>query len=241
MLEGEELIIVRRTIERLEQQNVAFLHQIFSSLEIILCNLRYSKKIENLTLASYCIKTQGTEKISHFLKETQPLNTIKLSYIVFLYELIEDFLFKFVQDYISPEYRVSLSESYKIIIDKYLKESLCQTTKKLPSIEQLINAIQRFILRCLVAALESKFPIKEYLTRTDFWDLNVNEENIDQFNLNFPEEILICNTIPLLNHIKEYIKQKNDEENKEKYDISKDKVKYNLLRQSALKMNQKFI
>ena len=98
MLEGEELIIVRRTIERVEQQNVAFLHQIFSSLEIILCNLRYSKKIENLTLASYCIKTQGTEKISHFLKETQPLNTIKIIYIVFLYELIDDFLFKFVKD-----------------------------------------------------------------------------------------------------------------------------------------------
>ena len=122
-----------------------------------------------------------------------------------------------------------------------MKESLCQTTKKLPSIEQLSNAIQRFIIRCLVAALEPKFPIKEYLTRSDFWDLNVNEDNIDQFYMNFPDEILICNTIPLLNHIKEYIKQKNDEENKEKYDISKDKVKYNLLRQSALKMNQKFI
>jgi hypothetical protein len=178
MLEGEELNIVRRTIERLEQQNVAFLHQIFSSLEIILCNLRYSNTIENLTLALYCIKTQGTEKISHFLKETQPLNTIKLSFIVFFYELIEEQLFKFVQENITSEYRESLSDSNKNIINNYLKNSISHTNKKLPSIEQLSNAIQRFIIRCLVAALEPKFPIKEYLIRSDFWDLNVNEDNI---------------------------------------------------------------
>ena len=237
MLAGEELNIVRRTLDRLETQNIAYLHQIFSSLEIILFNLRYATHIENLSLSIYCQKIQGSDKIVHFLKESEPLNQIKLQNILYFYELVEERLFKYVTEYISPDYCRPLEQKVKDSIHIFLHETYDEK-EKYPTAEQLINVIQRFIIRCLVASIEPKFPIKEYLMRNDFWDLNVRENVIDQYYFDFPDEVYIFNTISLLETIKEFILIKDDNIFN-KLELKYDKSKYDNLRQEQNKRENK--
>ena len=50
--------------------------------------------------------------------------------------------------------------------------------------------------------------------RTDFWDDGVEEEISDNFYNEFPSGILVRNTLPLLDCIKEFMKRKFVEEKK---------------------------
>jgi len=236
MLDGEELNASKRAIEKLENMNIAYVHQVFSSLEIILCNLRYSTNVENTTISNYILKMQGGDKISSFLKEMNPFNQIKLCNILFLYELFEEKLFKHVIQYISPDYDKPLEDKVKEAIVNFLNES-SNKEKNYPTPEQLINVIQRFIIRCLVASIEAKFPIKEYLMRNDFWDLNVREDTIDKYYFDFPDDIFIFNTLPFLELIRDYVRIKGDEE---RFDLVSEKIKYDTMRQEMSKKINKF-
>ncbi len=66
-----------------------------------------------------------------------------------------------------------------------------------PSLNKTIDAIKRFTVRCLLTDIESKFNLVLYIVRGDFWNINVTEEQIDNFSRDFPEEILINNTYEL--------------------------------------------
>ena len=239
LLDGEELKIIKRTVERLEQQNVAYLHQIFSSLEIILCSLKYTVNPENVTISTYSQNIQAGDKISYSLREVHPLNNIKLSHIISFYELIEQHIFKYVIEFISPEYKISIKDYCKTYIENFLK-SINLKENLYPSCKQLINTVQRFIIRCLVSNVEGKCPIKEYLIRNDFWDLNINEETIERFHDDFPEEVLVSNTVSLLNFLLMYSNNQESEKNKENYNISKEKANYIIKEELNKKKKNKF-
>jgi hypothetical protein len=40
----------------------------------------------------------------------------------------------------------------------------------------IINVLHRFVIRCLVARIEPKFAIKEYMNRIDYLDLDTSED-----------------------------------------------------------------
>lgn len=58
-------------------------------------------------------------------------------------------------------------------IQKKLKFLLDSKEKNIPSRKQIEIAIMRFIIRCLVADLNDKSPLKQYIVREDFWDENI--------------------------------------------------------------------
>ena len=74
--------------------------------------------------------------------------------------------------------------------------------------------MKRFIIRCLIANVEPSFAIKDYLMRTDFWDDGVEEEISDNFYNEFPDGILISNTVSMLDCINEFKKKILVEEQK---------------------------
>jgi nucleoside-triphosphatase THEP1 len=229
---------IRRALEKLETQNVAYLHNIFSSLEIVLCNMRYSEKIENSSISSYIqrVNIYNNEKISYHLKDTQPLCSVKLSHVLSFYELVEDKLFKHVMEFISPEYNIQLDKQTQKDLKRYLEE----IEREPYTIDNLINTCQRFVIRCLVATIDPKCPVKEYLVRMDFWDSNVTEQAVDSFYDKFPFDVLIANTIPLIEYAKEFRKLKLQTKEKEKIDLAADKDKYDKARLAKEKKQNKF-
>ncbi len=179
----------------------------------------------------------GGEKITNFLKETQPLCFTKLSNVLFLYELVEEKLFKYISEYISADYNRNLDDSIKTEIAEFLTKTE-KESHRYPQVDCILRVIKRFVIRCLVATLEPKFPIKEYLIRVDFWDINIREELIDNFYFDFPDNIFISNTLSLLEFINDYIKSKSDDSN---LDFSEDKSKFDSVRQELFKKQNKYI
>jgi len=238
LLSTDDFSGVRKSLDKIEQQNVAYLHHIFSSLEIILCNMRYSPSIENTTISNFVMKMQGVEKISPFLRESQPISGLLLSNILAFYEILEDRIFKYMIDYVSPDYAVEIKESVELEIVSFMNTAYTDLTKY-PTADQIINVLQRFIIRCLVATIEPKFPIKEYMNRVDFWDLDVTEDQIDNVYFEFPDDIMISNTLSLLDFMREYKKMRQEE--KEKFDLMGDKAKLDGIRQEMFKKKGKFL
>jgi nucleoside-triphosphatase THEP1 len=230
----DEKNILTKTLEKIESQNVAYLHQLFSSMEIILCNLRYTSILDNsidfqnTSISNYISKIPNTEKISSLLKESEPLCSIKLKNIISFYEIIEGKIFNHILEYISPEYKLDLGKDANTLLNKFFSFEII-------SFDKLIRIIQRFIIRCLVAFIEPKFPIKEYLIRSDFWDIDTNEEIIDKFYDRFPEEILIANSLPLLDYITE-CKNKLEKQKSENNFID---INYNHYAQARMELEKR--
>ncbi len=234
----DDLSSMRKALDKIEQQNVAYLHQIFSSLEIVLCNIRYSPSVENTTISNFVMKMQGSDKISPYLKETQPICGLLLSNILAFYEIMEDRIFKYMVEYISPDYQVEINEHVQGEIVSFMNTAYADLANY-PSADQIINVLQRFIIRCLVATLEPKFPLKEYMNRVDFWDLDVTEDQIDNLYFYFPDEISVANTLSLLDFMREYKKMRLEE--KEKFDLMGDKAKLDQIRQEMFKKKKNFL
>lgn len=230
----EEKNILSKTLERIESQNLAIIHQLFSSLEIILCNLRYTSNFDNsldfqnISVSKYILNIPNNEKISFLLKETEPICSVKLKNIISLYELIEEKIFIHILEYISPEYKIDLKKEALAYLNKFL-------TYEIVSQEKLIRILQKFIIRCLVAYIEPKFPIKEYLIRSDFWDIDIEEEIIDKFYEKFPEEILIANSLPLL----DYITESKNKIDKQKSENSFIDINYNNYTQARMELEKR--
>jgi hypothetical protein len=238
VLSIEDLSSCKKCLDKIESQNVAYLHHIFSSVEIILCNMRYSTQIENTTVSNFVLKMQGSDKVSPHLKETQPLCSLNLGNILAFYELLEERIFKFVIEFISPDYRTDIPDNVQTDIVVFMNRAYTDLTRY-PSADQIINVLQRFTIRCLVATIEPKFPLKEYMNRVDFWDLDVVEDQIDNLYFEFPDDILISNTIALLDFMKEYKKLRSEE--KEKFDLMGDKAKLDQIRHEIHLKKNKFL
>ena len=185
---------------------------------------------------------QGGDKITYYLKEAQPFSSVKLNNIISFYEMVEDRLFSSMIEFVSPDFKKEISDSVQKSVREFLKTSqLKENIGKYPSIQNLINVTQRFIIRCLLANIEPKFPIKEYMMRTDFWDLNVSEDVIDKFYFDFPDEIIIANTLPLLEILKITKESSIETKDNEKIDILQEKERFDSMRQSIQKKKNKFI
>lgn len=240
MLSFDDTKEIKKALDRLEKQNVAYLHQMFSSLEIVLCSLRYgdATQTENCQIRLYINRLPSADKISVYLKNTEPFSNVMLSNILSFYSVVEEQLFKFIIDFISPDYCRPLDDDVTREIVKWWGDYYEFAKDRYPHPEQLIKVIQRFIIRCLVASLEPKFPIKEYLNRIDFWDVDMNEEIIDNFYFEFPDTVLIANTMSFLDLMKEYHKSRSDDGRS--LDFTQDKYKFDAIREEMFKKQNKF-
>ena len=241
MLSIEDCKDIKNCLDKIEKQNVAYINQIFSSMEIILCNLRYvdnSSSLENTNLSVYINKIPNSQKICLFLKSTQPLCSIMLSNVLSFYSLIEEHVFKYMVEYISSDYTNELDDITIRNVLNWFHNYAEAAPERYPTSDQLIKVLQRFIIRCLVATVKPDCPIKEYLSRIDFWDVNISEDIIDNFYFEFLDDILVANTIPFLDLIIEYHKSKSDDG--KGIDIANDKYKFDAIREEMFKKRNKF-
>jgi hypothetical protein len=235
-LPQDEKIIIVKLIKKIKNQNIAYLHQIFTSLDIILCQIRYSSKLDDTTLSEFASKINNSN-ISSFILKYEQISNVRLSNILSLYELIEDKMFKNIKVYISTDYTTELEEETKLKINKFLVLSESDLNYTTPSM--IRNVLQRLILRYLISRIEPKFPIKEYMIRNDFWDMNTTEEIIDNFYSAFPDDIMLFNTLCLLDQVKGYIKRKK-EKSADKIDLMNGNI-YERMRQNLSKGEYKQI
>jgi hypothetical protein len=244
-LSEDELKESNKFLDKLEQQNVAYLHEIFSNLEIVLCSLRYQNIVENVPLGNYMGKVSSNKDnngIYSQYSQYQIFSLIKMSNILSFYHLVEERLFKYISEFISPEYNKPIESELEHKIINFL--NLNQTENlKFPSAKLLRKVVMRFVIRCLVATLEAKFPVKEYLMRVDFWDIDTSEEMIDNFYFEFPYDVLIANTLSLYRILTEYIQSKGEMENELHRQSSLDDTgsKFDSIRQELFKKQNKFI
>jgi hypothetical protein len=144
-------------------------------------------------------------------------------------------LFKYIVEFISPDYNQLLDDAVKTKIAEFIMNGE-KDLSRYPSAKMILNVIQRFIIRCVVATLEAKFPIKEYLMRIDFWDIDTKEEVIDNFYFEFPDEILIANTLSLHKFISDYLHAKSEEGS-----VDLEENKFENVREMIFKKQHKYI
>ena len=78
-----------------------------------------------------------------------------------------------------------------------------------PTLLNVIKAVKKFIVRCLMSDIETHFAIRDYLTRKDLWNEidGTTETMTDNMYNDFPESILICNTVKLYEMLNEMYKK----------------------------------
>ena len=69
-----------------------------------------------------------------------------------------------------------------ISVSRFLNDFVCK--RNIIEVVDVKNAVLRLIMRCLTDVLEKKHPIRLYLTRHDFW--NVDEDKIEVVGEEFP-------------------------------------------------------
>ncbi|CAF0841320.1 unnamed protein product [Didymodactylos carnosus] len=130
-----------------------------------------------------------------------PFSSIKLTNIIDLYELIEEILFdKILRNYIKQELsEEAFSNEERIdVIQKFGKQTY-ESEKialSLKNIEQWISTLKRLMIRVLGANIRLDSPIQIYLERTDLWNEDVTEMDIQTINIE--EEILLKHTYVIL-------------------------------------------
>ena len=72
--------------------------------------------------------------------------------------------------------------------------------------------------------------------RIDFWDVSTKEDIIDNFYFEFPDEILIANTLSLLKFTDDFINLKSDNGT-----LDLDDYKFDNVRQDFFKKQNKYI
>ena len=82
-------------LDKLETKNPAHVHQIFSSTEIILYNMKYSKKSLDNTLKEFIDRLPNKNSLSQHFRES-PLKDIELRSIIDIYQELEERLFKYI-------------------------------------------------------------------------------------------------------------------------------------------------
>ena len=170
------------------------INDIYIETQIVCCQLKFENEIDknqNLKLYIFSKNISVT-----FLDQLFYLQEILLCNIIDFYELLENFVFENIIESISPDFKKKIENEEKIV--KNLEEMFQPENNNIyPSLNQTINAVKRFTVRCLLTDIESKFNLVLYIVRNDFWNITITEEQIDNFSRDFPEEILINNTYEL--------------------------------------------
>jgi hypothetical protein len=195
----EDKCKLKESLEKMEKINSANVHQIFSFIEIIMCQLKYVEGVDwestiNEMIINKKIMVSNSLSNDENILNYSLLCGIKINQIISLYQIVEAMLFKYVKDYISPDYNKKIIDEVKNKIFQFLQKTEILSPIKVPrypSVKNLINVVQRFIIRCLVAFIEPSFPLKDYLMRNDFWDLETTEEKCDNFYYDFPDDLLV--------------------------------------------------
>jgi hypothetical protein len=100
------------------------------------------------------------------------LSQVTLDQVISLYETLEKRRFDTVKDQVKKDFK---DESIKDKIHSELKE-IFKEKNKIPSKQETVDALIKFIFRCLVEGnLDAKNQkLRDYICRPDFWEEELN-------------------------------------------------------------------
>ena len=195
----------------LSMKNSYDINSIYTMLELLCCQLKYEKKdviYPSRAISDYIIASNRSENYDTLLK-WNTITKVKLSNIICLYEIVEERIFDLIIDLISPDYKKDISDKEKA--NEVFKEMFEQNSDTMiyPTLLNVIKAVKKFIVRCLMSDIETHFAIRDYLTRKDLWNEidGTTETMTDNMYNDFPESILICNTVKLYEMLNEMYKK----------------------------------
>ena len=195
----------------LSMKNSYDINSIYTMLELLCCQLKYEKKdviYPSRAISDYIIASNRSENYDTLLK-WNTITKVKLSNIICLYEIVEERIFDLIIELISPDYKKDISDKEKA--SEVFKEMFEQNSDTMiyPTLLNVIKAVKKFIVRCLMSDIETHFAIRDYLTRKDLWNEidGTTETMTDNMYNDFPESILICNTVKLYEMLNEMYKK----------------------------------
>ncbi|CAF0807414.1 unnamed protein product [Didymodactylos carnosus] len=164
----------------------AILHYI-GSLDYIFTYLRNLISDDNtMTIQVFvekCIKYN-----TNILRQQQLFSTIQIKYIISLYELIEEIVFdKIMKNYIKQELdEISFTkQEIQEVIEQFSKETYLneKMSQSMRDVNVWINVLKRLIIRILIPVVDLSIPIQMYLQRSDLWNENVKENDLDNIEI----------------------------------------------------------
>ncbi|CAF4479211.1 unnamed protein product [Rotaria sp. Silwood2] len=140
--------------------------------------------------------------LSDNVRQKRPFSTIHLTYIIDLYELLEECVFdQVLRNYVKQAW---CEESFSVVERTQLVEKFIATTfgKKeiaasLESIDCWIGILKRVMIRVLSNVnVDTEVPLQYYLERKDLWTGNITDADINTFDLD--DTILLYHTFVIL-------------------------------------------
>jgi hypothetical protein len=186
LFDDHERAEIKRTIYSLDNDSIL---QLFGLLEYILTYLRNINNkniIETSTIQTFIKEfIHSNVCIDNNILGKKPLTSVRLKYIIDLYELIEECIFDKI---LSNNIRNELCEkSFPIeqrtsIINQFIdmilhNENIADCFKNLIC---WISMLKRLLVRLLSPKININFelPLHDYVKRTDMWTGNITENNI---------------------------------------------------------------
>ncbi|CAF1066989.1 unnamed protein product [Rotaria sordida] len=144
----------------------------------------------------------------NILRQQQLFSAIQIKHIISLYELIEEIVFdKIMKNYIKQELdEISFTqEEIQQVIEQfsketYLNEKMSQTMR---DINIWITVLKRLIIRILIPIVDLTIPIEMYLQRSDLWNDNINENDLD--NMKIGSNIMLKHAYVIFKNLNEKV------------------------------------
>jgi len=193
----------RQYICDLNQTDTNDILQYLGSLDLIftyLQNRNYRSSISTIDLfVREYIQLQQFLNRNLFLQSK--FNQLELEYIIDFYELIEELAFdKIFRNRIKQKLNDETISHHEqqTVQEKFLSLTINneKIASKLRDVQQWIGTLKRFMVRILPDSVDLNSPIEIYLKRTDLWNCQITEDDIETISID--ESILLKHTMIIL-------------------------------------------
>jgi hypothetical protein len=201
----------------LENKDETDIYQYLGSLDFIFTYIQNRNYRSNISTIELFVNEYIHSK--NFLNQNLLLQSIfasiKLEYIIDLYELIEEIAFdKIFRNYIERKLNdQTIDNNQRIFIqNKFLSMTIDnkQIATSLRNIPEWITILKRFMVRILQDYVDLNIPIEIYLKRIDLWNCQITEEDIETIQLD--DTILLKHTFIILIGLENRLNETNEQQ-----------------------------
>ena len=202
----ETLRVVKKLLEALPDKKE--LHNSMNKLLVVIQERKINNldsveklcKIIKFKLHSVFTRSMGTPK--------NAITSLSISNIIHLHEIIEELAFPAFLDTVSNKYNREIDKKVKEEIGKCLK-TVEQSGGKYPTAQEIMKAIMKFIIRCLIEDLDTNQKIIAYIANSSFWNYNEEEmKKVEGLKNDFKEMFKVLNlseSIGVYNAVKKHL------------------------------------
>jgi len=191
-----------------------------------LCNGKHNREQSIEDFIEKVIGGTASVNINEKMVKKSILCTLKLKYILDLYEILEGVLFdQALQDFIRPDLVDNIPKEEQDKVLKLFHKAVFRSEENIIPIfgdlEIIIKVFKRLLLRVLQAQINLDNRLFEYFIRQDMWNENIDINQVSDIELS--DDIKLKHSYILLKHLQE--KQRHFESSKKNSESSLSKPK----------------